>query len=134
MSNAKGLRLVKLQLSQLHGGHSPSRTCLNCGQSTTHLLHSMNCPFIDHVIAHKFMEIQGVLQDHNLPYSVEEVIQFPHYIIDSILFQQVALLLDQLFVLILEEIKSRWIIRRRESFRTMKNQTALEFGLRDIIK
>ena len=106
MSNAKGLRLVKLQLSQLHGGHSPSRTCLNCGQSTTHLLHSMNCPFMDHVIAEKFMEIQGVLQDHKLPYSVEEVIQFPHYIIDSILFQQVALLLDQLFVLIIEEIKS----------------------------
>ena len=61
---------------------------------------------MDHVIAEKFMEIQGVLQDHNLPYSVEEVIQFPHYIIDSILFQQVALLLDQLFVLILEENKS----------------------------
>ena len=61
---------------------------------------------MDHVIAEKFIEIQGVLQDHNLPYSVEEVIQFPHYIIDSILFQQVALLLDQLFVLILEENKS----------------------------
>ena len=61
---------------------------------------------MDHAIAEKFMEIQGVLQDHNLLLSVEEVIQFPHYIIESILFQQVVLLLDQLFVLILEEIKS----------------------------
>ena len=60
---------------------------------------------MDHAIAEKFWEIQGVLQDHNLPYSVEEVIQFPHYIIESILFQQGALLLDQLFVLILEENK-----------------------------
>ena len=38
--------------------------------------------------------IQDLLQDHNISYSVEKVIQFPHYLIDSILFQQVALLLD----------------------------------------
>ena len=106
MSDAKRRRLVKLQLSLLHGGHSLSMTCLNCDQSTSHLLHGINCPYTDHAIAEKFMKIQGVLQDHNLPYSVEEFIQFPHYIIDSILFQQVALLLDQLFVLILEENKS----------------------------
>ena len=43
--------------------NNPPRTCLNCGKSTSNLLHGINCPFM----AEKFMEIQGVLRDHNLP-------------------------------------------------------------------
>ena len=67
----------------------------------------MNFPFIEILISQKFMDVQGLLQDHNIRHSVEEIIQFTHYINSSILIHLIYLLNDQLFVLIFEEIKNQ---------------------------